>query len=147
MSIYSMGVYIGILVGYGVGGWINQHYGWRVAFFAVGIPGILIGLLVKLTIREPLRGLADGNTQSEQPSLKETLSILWQLQSFRFFTVAADCPSTDPAEKEAMSFFHLATVEVDDSISARSSGCEINHCSRHQNFVLRNRHIAPRKKA
>jgi MFS family permease len=56
MSLYSMGVYIGILVGYGVGGWINQHYGWRVAFFAVGIPGLLIALLVKFTIREPLRG-------------------------------------------------------------------------------------------
>jgi MFS family permease len=30
-----------------------------------------------------------GNTQGEQTTLKETLSILWQLQSFRFFTVAA----------------------------------------------------------
>jgi MFS family permease len=89
MSLYSMGVYIGILVGYGVGGWINQHYGWRVAFFAVGVPGLLIALLVKFTIREPLRGLADGNTQGEQTTLKETLNILWQLQSFRFFTVAA----------------------------------------------------------
>jgi MFS family permease len=89
MSIYSMGVYIGILIGFGVGGWINQHYGWRVAFFAVGIPGLLIAALVRYTIREPIRGLADGNTQSEQTTFKQTLNSLWQLHSFRYFSVAA----------------------------------------------------------
>lgn len=89
MAIYSMGVYIGILVGYGIGGWVNQHYGWRIAFFAVGIPGLLIALLVKFTIREPIRGLADGNTKKESPTFKQTLNRLWQLHSFRFFTVAA----------------------------------------------------------
>ncbi len=89
MAIYSMGVYIGILVGYGIGGWVNQHYGWRMAFFAVGIPGLLIALLVKFTIREPIRGLADGNTKKETVTFKNTLACLWQLHSFRFFTVAA----------------------------------------------------------
>lgn len=89
MAIYSMGVYLGILVGYGIGGWVNEHYGWRVAFFAVGIPGLIIALLVKLTLREPVRGAADGNIQKERPSFKQTLSILWQMHSFRFFTLAA----------------------------------------------------------
>mgnify|MGYP002700114850 CR=1 FL=1 len=89
MAIYSMGVYIGILVGYGIGGWVNQHYGWRMAFFAVGIPGLLIALLVKFTIREPIRGLADGNTKKETVTFKHTLSSLWRLHSFRFFTVGA----------------------------------------------------------
>ncbi len=89
MSIYSMGVYLGVLIGFGVGGWINQHYGWRVAFFAVGIPGLVIALLVRYTIREPLRGVADGNTQTRQSDFKQTLNTLWQLHSFRYFSIAA----------------------------------------------------------
>jgi len=89
MSIYSMGVYLGVLVGFGVGGWINQYYGWRVAFFAVGLPGLVIAALVHYTIREPLRGIADGNTDLKQISFKQTLNTLWQLHSFRYFSVAA----------------------------------------------------------
>lgn len=89
MSIYSMGVYLGVLIGFGVGGWINEHYGWRIAFFAVGLPGLIIAALVHLTIREPLRGIADGNTQSKQIDFKQTLNTLWQLHSFRYFSVAA----------------------------------------------------------
>ena len=89
MSIYSMGVYLGVLIGFGVGGWINEHYGWRIAFFAVGLPGLVIAALVHLTIREPLRGIADGNTQSKQIDFKQTLNTLWQLHSFRYFSVAA----------------------------------------------------------
>lgn len=87
MSIYSMGAYLGVLIGFGVGGWINQHYGWRVAFFAVGIPGLVIAALVRYTIREPIRGLADGNTQTQQSDFKHTLNTLWQLQSFRYFSI------------------------------------------------------------
>jgi len=89
MSIYSMGVYIGILVGFGLGGLINQYYGWRVAFFAVGIPGLLVALLVRFTIREPIRGIADGNTNVKASSLRETMAVLWQLKSFRIFSVGA----------------------------------------------------------
>lgn len=89
MSFYSMGVYIGIFIGFGLGGLINQYYGWRVAFFAVGIPGLLIALLVRYTIREPIRGIMDGNTNIEKTSFKETLKALWQLTSFRYFSLAA----------------------------------------------------------
>ncbi|GAA6134388.1 MFS transporter [Oceaniserpentilla sp. 4NH20-0058] len=89
MSFYSMGVYIGIFIGFGLGGLINQYYGWRVALFAVGIPGLLIALLVRFTIREPVRGIMDGNTNIEKTSFKETLKTLWQLTSFRYFSLAA----------------------------------------------------------
>lgn len=89
MAIYSMGVYLGILVGYGVGGWINQHYGWRVAFFAVGIPGLIIAALVRYTVREPTRGITDGTTHSKPIAFKQTLHTLWQLHSFRYFSLAA----------------------------------------------------------
>ena len=37
LSIYSAGVYIGILFGFLFGGAIAEHYGWRSAFFIMGI--------------------------------------------------------------------------------------------------------------
>ncbi len=89
MSIYSMGVYIGILIGFVIGGWVNEHYGWRIAFFAVGLPGLLIALVVKFTLREPIRGIADGVTVKTKVTVKETLTTLWALKSFRFFALAS----------------------------------------------------------
>jgi predicted MFS family arabinose efflux permease len=89
MAIYSTGVYLGILIGFIVGGWVNEHYGWRIAFFAVGLPGLLIALIVKFTIREPIRGISDGIEIKTSVTFKETLSILWALKSFRFFALAS----------------------------------------------------------
>lgn len=48
-------------------GVIADHHGWRVAFMVLGIPGILIGLLVKFTIREPVRGASDEAVESATP--------------------------------------------------------------------------------
>ncbi|MCL6415480.1 MFS transporter [Aestuariirhabdus sp. Z084] len=89
LSFYSTGVYLGILLGFLVGGWVNQEYGWRMAFFVVGLPGIAIALLVRFTIQEPLRGQADGLEQQQPSTFKETLATLWRLRSFRFFSIAA----------------------------------------------------------
>lgn len=89
LSFYSTGVYIGILLGFLIGGWINHTFGWRMAFFVVGVPGFLIALLVKFTIREPVRGAMDKNTQVGTTTFKETLHTMLQLRSFRFFAVGA----------------------------------------------------------
>ena len=37
------------------GSYVVQHWGWRTACAAVGLPGIAVGLLIKLLIREPSR--------------------------------------------------------------------------------------------
>ncbi len=85
MSIYSIGIYIGILFGFLAGGWINQYFGWRVAFLVVGIPGILLAVVVKLTLREPLRGLSDEGDHSAIPEghLLGDVKRLWSIPSFR----------------------------------------------------------------
>jgi predicted MFS family arabinose efflux permease len=56
LSIYSTGVYIGICLGFLIGGIIAQNYGWRMALYALGIPGILYAVLVWFTIKEPIKG-------------------------------------------------------------------------------------------
>ena len=92
MSIYSMGLYIGILVGLLLGGWLADTIGWRMAFFAVGLPGILMAVVVRLTLKEPPRGgaemVSDPNA-GERYTFKETLSYLWKSKAFRTGAFAA----------------------------------------------------------
>ncbi|MDC0362013.1 MFS transporter [Halioglobus sp.] len=92
MGFYSTGVNIGILFGFLLGGWLNEFFGWRVAFIVVGIPGIFVALLVRATLAEPIRGLSENkHTAPEEPSpsLGETLNILWSRRSFRHMSLAA----------------------------------------------------------
>ena len=89
LAIYSLGINIGILFGYVLGGWINEHLGWRMAFFAIGLPGIAVGLLIRTTVKEPTRGFAEGITRVEDaPGLMETFRFLWSKKSFRLIALA-----------------------------------------------------------
>ena len=84
LGIYSLGIPFGIMFGLFAGGWINEFFGWRAAFFVVGIPGLLLAVLVRFTIREPERGMAEGRVaDAAQPTIAETLGYLWKKRSFR----------------------------------------------------------------
>lgn len=60
IALVTLGIPAGSLIGAMGGGYIAQHFHWRWAFVAAGIPGLLIATLVYLTLREPPRGYADG---------------------------------------------------------------------------------------
>ena len=90
LGIYSLGIPFGVMFGLFAGGWINEFFGWRAAFFVVGLPGILLALVVRFTLREPPRGMAEGRADStDQPSVGETLQYLWAKKSFRHMSFAA----------------------------------------------------------
>ncbi|MDG2336622.1 MAG: MFS transporter, partial [Gammaproteobacteria bacterium] len=85
ISVYSTGVNIGILFGFLVGGWLNEFFGWRVAFAVVGAPGILMAILIRTTLKEPIRGLSESKEVSDNVApFKEVLGLLWSRRSFRF---------------------------------------------------------------
>src|SRR5579859_5612954 len=58
MSIWGAGSTIGIAVGFAGGGYVADHFGWRVAFFGAAVPGLLCAFLA-FQMREPLRGSAE----------------------------------------------------------------------------------------
>jgi MFS family permease len=64
LSTYSTGIYFGILIGFLMGGYLNQHLGWRTAFFVVGIPGIIFSILFYVFVKEPRRGATDVTATS-----------------------------------------------------------------------------------
>jgi predicted MFS family arabinose efflux permease len=116
LGVYSVGVNAGILLGLLAGGWLNEFYGWRVAFLAVGLPGIALAIILRLAVKEPPRGFSenkaerktgnkaegksdnkaeDGKDLSEQestaesiPSFMDVLFHLWSLKTFRHLAVA-----------------------------------------------------------
>ena len=83
LSIYALGVPLGVLIGAVLGGIIAQAYGWRPAFAIVGLPGLLIALLTQITLREPPRGLSEGGeADAATPSLMDVVRTLAARKSF-----------------------------------------------------------------
>ncbi len=61
LTFWALGASLGAWIGADVAGRVADAYGWRAAFFAMGVPGLVMGILIFLTIREPQRGALDGN--------------------------------------------------------------------------------------
>jgi len=78
MAIFALGAPIGAYLGADMAGWVASLYGWRFAFLMLGIPGLILGLVVFLTIREPARGRLDANKGVAKPSFAESMEFLWR---------------------------------------------------------------------
>ena len=89
LSIYALGVPVGTLLGLAFGGFLADEIGWRMAFFVVGAPGVLLALLTWLTLPEPSRGRNDDTADLSVQPLREVLGFLWSLPSIRHVLLAA----------------------------------------------------------
>jgi predicted MFS family arabinose efflux permease len=89
MAIFGTGINWGILIGFLVGGWINEWYGWRTAFVVVGLPGILLAILVRYTVVEPPRGYSEALKQdTPAPAFWEVVSFIWRSAVLRHIVAA-----------------------------------------------------------
>ena len=88
LSIYSLGVYGGILVGTVGGAYLVQYFDWRTAFIVVGLPGLFLSLLVRFAIKEPPRGLAEARRDVAPPGFFKVMSILASRRSFLHLSFA-----------------------------------------------------------
>jgi MFS family permease len=81
----------GILLSMYGGAVIATHYGWRVTFLGLGVPGILLALVIRLTIDEPLRGRWDAPKKVATPelSLRQVLLLLWRDPATRTVALAS----------------------------------------------------------
>jgi MFS family permease len=65
ISLFLCGGAVGTVVGLWGGAAIATHYGWRLAFIVMGLPGLVLALTLGLTLREPRTGC-------RLPTLSET---------------------------------------------------------------------------
>jgi MFS family permease len=92
ISVYVSGASFGALLGMGIGGLVADHWGWRVAFFVVGAPGIVLALIAGTTLLEPRAGAAiasDGQTDAPT-GFWDVIRYLSNKRSF-VLIVAAQC--------------------------------------------------------
>lgn len=91
LGFYAMGVTLGTMVANLIGGWVTDVFDWRTAFFVVGLPGLLVALVFKLTVKEPPRGYTDPpeTEKKERAGLKEAIHELMGKPAFWLMTAGA----------------------------------------------------------
>lgn len=94
LSVYSFGIPIGSAIGIVFGGIIASLINWRYAFFIVGLAGIVIAPIFRMTIKEPPRGQFDRERGDRKaPGLKAILRTLARKPSFWLLSLGASCSS------------------------------------------------------
>ena len=84
LSVYSLGPALGAALGLMAGGWLADQVGWRMTFVIVGLPGILLGIIVYLTVREPQRGrfVTQPSDPIQPRGFGETFASLWKQRAY-----------------------------------------------------------------
>lgn len=91
LGIFALGVPLGTLLGALAGGYIAQHMSWQAAFLIVGAPGLILAIVAKLVLREPVRGQSDptpGAAGQAAPPLAAVIRRLAASPAFLMMTAA-----------------------------------------------------------
>ncbi len=90
LSIYSLGIPLGSAAGVLAGGYLAANVDWRVAFFAVGLAGVLIAPVFKLLVKDKPKVAATPQAPAAGgASLAETARILARKPSFWLISFGA----------------------------------------------------------
>lgn len=96
MAFYALGIPIGTLLGMLIGGQLADNYGWRIAFLAVGLPGIVLALLVVWLIRDPRRTAASRsalNHNAPRMDSKQAFKEIIKSRAFLLLLAAGSASS------------------------------------------------------
>ena len=86
MAFYALGNPLGSLLGLAFGGIVASQFGWRTAFLAAGLPGIIIAVIVVFGLREPRTQMA---VPPAPPPLKQALQEIVTKRSFWLLGIGA----------------------------------------------------------
>jgi predicted MFS family arabinose efflux permease len=83
LAVYALGLPLGTIVASVFGAAVAQAFGWRAAFLALGIPGIIVAVIVRLTLREPERA-----SSAEAPNFMAAVREILGKPTFRNLALA-----------------------------------------------------------
>ncbi len=90
LALYSSGISIGVFLAYVFGGWVNDNFGWRTVFIVIGLPGVFLAAVIRLTLKEPLRGRYDAfDAAQKAPSFRQVMNRLSGARSFVWLSIGA----------------------------------------------------------
>jgi MFS family permease len=93
LSLYSLGIPFGQMLAFLGGGWVLENLGWRNAFLIVGVPGVVLAIILKLTVKEPVRGAKDFGKMAAPIPFRKGAAALLAIPSFWGLLVAATAAS------------------------------------------------------
>jgi len=126
LSIFMLGLPVGLSLSYMISGVVAQHFGWRSAFFIAGIPGFLLAGLILLA-NEPRRGMAEDTVagSAHRPGnpyrvILTTPTMVWiivsgALHNFNMYAISSFLPAF-------LTRYHGATVQDAGLISGSLIG-------------------------
>lgn len=82
LSIYSFGIPIGSALGILLGGVLTSYLDWRSAFIIVGLSGLLLAPVLRLTVKEPDRGGFDAGPPARPAPIGEVVRTIGKKPSF-----------------------------------------------------------------
>ncbi|MEH6758596.1 MAG: MFS transporter [Parasphingorhabdus sp.] len=94
IGIWYLSSGIGFAIAFFVGGWIVEEYGWRWAFIAAGIPGLMLTPILFTTVREPVRGQQDAPQVHCDAGLRVRLAQLFARPGIAYAIAAITCIAT-----------------------------------------------------
>lgn len=84
IGVFTTGTAIGVAAGLALGGWVGAMFGWRTAFLMIGLPGVILAIVIRSTLRDPPRGFSDGIASDENKAgIWETVKLLASRTAFR----------------------------------------------------------------
>ena len=93
LAVYSFGIPLGSAAGILFGGLIAAQVNWRAAFVIVGAAGLILAPLLRLWVREPVRGGLDEPSSpaaaGAAPRLREVVHLLAGKPSFWYLSLGA----------------------------------------------------------
>ena len=94
LSIYSLGIPVGLAAGALLGGMLASAVNWRWAFILIGLTGMVIAPLFRMVVKEPPRGMFDPAAVSrDRVSVGAVFRILAAKPSFWLMAFAASFSS------------------------------------------------------
>jgi MFS family permease len=90
VAIYKLGAPLAGIVGYLTAGWLNARYGWRTTFVVLGLPGLVLAILARVTladarVRDAVLTRKGGRSASSvsASSVRVVFQTLWANSTFR----------------------------------------------------------------
>jgi len=127
MGVFTVGISAGILIAYLGGGWIAENMGWRPALLIVGLPGLLLALIVRFTVKEPPRGLSDASPDSDDRyGVMVVIRFLYRRKSFMHMSFGAALAS----------FNAYAVLSFFPSFLIRSHGMNVQEIGMYLGLII-----------
>ena len=110
-----VGLGFGVMFGAVFGGFLAQELGWRAAFFAVGIPGMALSVVIWLTVPEPARSDGQGGAPKDDPESRTILrAIRYMLRIPSFLNILSAKTFMQISSQASLIWFPAYLIRVHD---------------------------------